>query len=116
MGDIKVMNKGSNIELRAINAHQMQKYEEYEKGSSENFFKKYSDVLEKMISREDLKVLDIGGASGSFAASLSEYFSDKKCEVFVVDTTPYDAWAEYGNKVNFITASADELSSIFKEN
>jgi ubiquinone/menaquinone biosynthesis C-methylase UbiE len=68
-----------------------------------------------MADRKNLKILDIGGASGNFALSLSEFFSNIKCEIFVVDTTQYETWMQYKNKINFIEGSANKLTTIFRE-
>jgi ubiquinone/menaquinone biosynthesis C-methylase UbiE len=108
------MKKQSDIKI--INIHQQEYYEEVERRSVEGFMKLSSTVLEKMKNRDNLKILDIGGASGYFAMTLHEYFFDKNCEIFVLDTTRYGTWEQYADRVTFIEGSADDLSKLFELN
>jgi ubiquinone/menaquinone biosynthesis C-methylase UbiE len=105
-----------NSQLKTINEHQIQSYERYEKATSDNLIKQYSFLLEKIKSRNIIKILDIGGASGNFALALCKYFSEISCEVVVVDNTRYRTWTEYADKITFIENSADNLNALFSEN
>jgi SAM-dependent methyltransferase len=97
-----------------INANQKAKYAEYELRNKDTFCLSFDAVLAKVSDRQNIKILDIGGASGYFAQALATRFSGNACSVFVVDTTRYDTWNDSGG-VNFIEASADELAALFEE-
>jgi SAM-dependent methyltransferase len=47
--------------------------------------------------------------------SLHSYFSNKSCEVFIVDTTQYDTWKKHADKITFVKDSAENLSKLFSE-
>jgi ubiquinone/menaquinone biosynthesis C-methylase UbiE len=100
-------------DLKIINEHQKQNYERFEERTSLTLIEEYSCVLEKMKNRDTLKILDVGGGSGNFALALRKYFSNKKCEVFVLDSAKYDTWAKYANEITFIEGSASELRKFF---
>jgi ubiquinone/menaquinone biosynthesis C-methylase UbiE len=72
--------------------------------------------LEKIKQKEDIKILDIGGASGYFALALSNYFQGKNCEIIIVDNTRYNTWDEFGDRIKFIEESANNLQKIFSDN
>ena len=103
--------------VKRINKHQQQYYENIDRGYSLMLLKKFQYVLQKMKSREHIKILDIGGGSGYFSALVCEYLSkqDVKCEIFVVDTMQYGTWAEFSGKITFIEESAENLDMIFDE-
>jgi protein-L-isoaspartate O-methyltransferase len=83
---------GINKSYQKINDYQEQMYGDYEKDTANFLMDQYSTLLEKFKEKDVVKILDIGGASGYFASALSNYFCEKKCEVFVVDSTKYDTW------------------------
>ncbi|MDR1460781.1 MAG: class I SAM-dependent methyltransferase [Campylobacteraceae bacterium] len=103
-------------EIKVINKHQKDLFEEFEKASVVSFFNMFSDILQKYKNDKRLKIIDIGGGSSYFAIALSDYFADLKCEVVVLDTTEYDTWANYSGKVTFIKGSADDLDKLFEKN
>ncbi|KAA6335961.1 hypothetical protein EZS27_015845 [termite gut metagenome] len=104
-------------DIRVINAHQQQYYERIEKDSVDELLKLFSDVMEKMKNRSTLRILDIGGASGNFALALYEFFNNHcEVEVFVLDTTKYDTWVKFTDKITFVVGSADNLDKLFEVN
>jgi ubiquinone/menaquinone biosynthesis C-methylase UbiE len=102
--------------VKMINEHQKSYYEKEENLVLSYILDKYSNLLDKLKSRNTLKILDIGGANGQLAFALKEYFSDINCEIYVVDTTEYDSWTKYADKITFIKASADNLVELFETN
>jgi ubiquinone/menaquinone biosynthesis C-methylase UbiE len=103
-------------DIKTINAHQQQIYDEFEKETAAQLIEGYVDILTGGGGGGNtLKILDIGGGGGYFALSLRSYFSDEHCEIFVVDTTQYDTWKKYANQVTFVNASAENLSKLFRE-
>jgi ubiquinone/menaquinone biosynthesis C-methylase UbiE len=105
------MNKES---VKIINDHQKSYYEKTEERVLSYILEKYSSLLNRLKSRKTLKILDIGGANGRLAIALKEYFSNINCEIYVVDTTEYDSWTKYADKVTFIKTSADNLVELFE--
>jgi ubiquinone/menaquinone biosynthesis C-methylase UbiE len=106
----------SDNSIKIINLHQKGKYEGYEEESVSGYFYRYNSVFEKFKDRQNINILDIGGASGHFAIALYKKFEKNNCKVFVVDTTRYSTWDEEESKVEFIESSADNLKKLFKEN
>ena len=103
----------NNQQPGLINDHQKREYEEYEKNTADNLSKQYSELLEKIKQKKEIKILDIGGASGYFSSALYNYFAAKNCEIIVLDNTCYDTWGEFGNKIKFIEDTANNLEKIF---
>lgn len=97
-----------------INSYQKEKFEEFEKNHANNLLLTYETVLEqkKTLSRR-IRILDIGGASGNFAMALHEYFGDCEHDIYVLDITKYDTWAQYGENIHFIEGSSFELEKLF---
>jgi ubiquinone/menaquinone biosynthesis C-methylase UbiE len=102
--------------IKLINSNQKILYESYEKRSIDYFFQKYDTIFTEIDCRKNVNILDIGGASGYFAMALYEKFLEKKCNIFVIDTTAYDTWQEFNDKINFVKISANNIKEIFKEN
>jgi SAM-dependent methyltransferase len=118
--------------IKTINTYQQQMYDRFEKETARQLFDGYIDVLEKMKSRntlkdinigeflrvgggKSLKIIDLGGGAGYFASLLRSYFPDKRCEIFVIDTTQYDTWEKYAGQITFIKDSAENLIKLFAE-
>ena len=110
------MAAGKEDNTRVINDYQKKIYADMEKTNSEQLFSKYSDILQMYRGKSALKILDIGGASGYFALKLKEYFLNTNCEVTVIDSTKFDTWGEFSEKINFVETSADNIDEIFPEN
>jgi SAM-dependent methyltransferase len=47
--------------------------------------------------------------------SLRSCFPDKRCEIFVLDTTQYDTWIKNADKITFVKDSAENLGKLFAE-
>lgn len=101
-----------------INDHQKTLYETYDLQGCKRYFDSYEKYLARFSDKKNLKILDIGGASGHFALLLKQYFSENGVEVYVLDTMQYSTWAkeELGDKIHFICDSAENLSKLFSEN
>ena len=101
--------------METINTHQQSRYEKYEKNTAEKDIRLYGEVLSGYRGRGKLRILDIGGASGTFALSLSDDFGGD-AEVYVLDSSEYDTWQdeEYVSKVHFIKDSVENLSAVFQ--
>lgn len=104
--------------MKVINDHQRTLYERFSLNSSEKQLNSYLAHLSKFESRRNIKILDIGGATGHLAYLMKNHFEDNGCEVYVVDPTVYDTWDEsaFGKDVNFICDSIENLKDIFEEN
>jgi SAM-dependent methyltransferase len=76
----------------------------------------YSNFLEKLKQKDNIKILDIGGASGYFSFALYNYFVGSECDITVVDNTRYSTWDKFNNKIKFIEDTANNLRKIFSEN
>ena len=100
--------------METINTHQQFRYENYEKKTAAEDVYRYEAVLSKHRGRDHLRILDIGGASGNFALSLSEYFGSGT-EIFVLDSSEYDTWQDdaYNTKIHFIKDSVEYLNKVF---
>jgi ubiquinone/menaquinone biosynthesis C-methylase UbiE len=96
--------------------YQRKEYEKYEKDTADNLVKQYAAFLEKIKQKDNIKILDIGGASGHFSLALYNYFSKKNCEITVLDNTRYNTWNEFGNRIKFVEDSVDNLEKIFLKN
>jgi SAM-dependent methyltransferase len=99
-----------------INDYQRKEYEKYEKDTADNLVKQYAGFLEKIKQKDNIKILDIGGAGGHFSLALYNYFSKKDCEITVLDNTRYSTWNEFGNRIKFVEDSVDNLEKIFLKN
>lgn len=105
--------------MKQINSHQKSLYEKYDLAGSKRYFDHYVPHLERFSRKRNIKILDIGGASGFFAYLLKEYFDQLGgAEVYVVDSTEYDSWAEsaLGGYIHFIHDSVENLDTLFAEN
>lgn len=105
--------------MKAINMYQKSLYEEYDYKGSKRYFDRYEPFLKRFSEKQNIKILDIGGASGYFAWILKQHFDALGgAEVYVVDSTQYDSWAQdkLGNDIHFIHDSVDNLESLFAEN
>lgn len=102
--------------METINTHQQSRYEKYEKNTAEKDVKLYEEVLSGYRGRAGLRILDIGGASGTFALTLADYFGGD-AEIYVLDSSDYDTWQdeEYTSKVHFIKESVENLCSVFQD-
>jgi hypothetical protein len=108
-------HKESQSCIKIINEHQQQLYENHEMKSVVFVTQRFSYILEKIKDRKEIKILDIGGASGYFAMSLNKYFSNKNCKVFLIDTKRYNTWIKYNHDITFIEGSANDLKRYFEE-
>ena len=99
-----------------INAHQQLLYEKYERKSIEEDINRFQEVLSKYSGYDKVRILDIGGASGTFALALSDFFNNKT-EIYVLDNSAYTTWqeAEYTARIHFINDSVENLKSVFKD-
>jgi SAM-dependent methyltransferase len=100
-------------DIKKINDHQQRLYENYEKKSIENYLDKFSVVLEFYKAKQEINILDIGGASGYFAMGLYKYFNEKNCKIVVFDSTKYDTWSAFSDKIDFVESSVDNLGKYF---
>ena len=106
-----------NNEIAIINDYQKKQYEDYEKGTANILLDKYKAILDKTVQdKNKIKILDIGGASGNFALVLYNYLHGKNCEIMVIDTTEYDTWDKFQDKIKFIRESANNLENMFSAN
>ena len=96
-----------------INLNQKEYYRVIERNSVEFYTKKYQVYLEQFKGNKDLKILDIGGASGMFALYLSDVFNDSNCEVYVLDSTKYEEWEDLDSNVVFIEDTVENISKHF---
>ncbi|MDR0687887.1 MAG: class I SAM-dependent methyltransferase [Prevotellaceae bacterium] len=106
-----------NDNIKTINAHQQQIYDLFERETAAELLKGYRDTLNNLIGGggKSLKILDLGGGAGHFAMSLRSCFPDKRCEIFVLDTTQYGTWTKNADKITFVKDSAENLSKLFAE-
>lgn len=104
--------------MQEINDSQKKLYEKYDLEGSRRYLDRYLDKLEAFTDRKNIKILDIGGASGHFALLLKEFFSENNVEVYVVDNTRYDTWSEdeLGKDIHFVHDSVEHLDVIFEDN
>ncbi len=101
-----------------INDHQKELYETFSSNGSELHLSRYLPHLKEYENRKNLKILDIGGATGHFAYLLKKHFKNSKVEIYVVDMTEYYTWEEssFGNDIHFICDSVENLKILFEEN
>jgi ubiquinone/menaquinone biosynthesis C-methylase UbiE len=116
VSEVMVVEQYNENGIKVINEYQQQLYESYEERTRDFYLKNYSDILEKMKTRTDLKILDIGGASGHFAVGLYDYFKNNNCKIIVLDTAKYNTWGKFSDKVEFIEASADNIDTLYHKN
>jgi ubiquinone/menaquinone biosynthesis C-methylase UbiE len=103
----------TNESVRVINASQQDYYEQIDNHIVQCKLDAFSAVLSKMKTRNGLRILDVGGASGAFALELRKMFPDKSCEIVVLDTTQYQTWTTHADKITFVQGSADDLTKLF---
>ncbi len=101
-----------------INDYQKEIYANWEYICSNELVDNYISVLEKFNTHNVIKILDIGGCSGYFAAALYKYFVEKKCncEITVLDNAVYDTWNRNNSKITFIEGSANDIEKLFDVN
>jgi ubiquinone/menaquinone biosynthesis C-methylase UbiE len=102
--------------IKIINSHQKHLYEAYEETNSKIYMDNYSDVLERIKTKDDIRILDIGGAGGHFAAQLYKFLDGMKRKITVLDSTEYGAWETYSRDIEFIKESVDNIDKLFSEN
>lgn len=104
--------------MKVINDHQKNLYERFSLTSCEKQLNRYLSHLSEFESRKDLKILDIGGATGHLAYLMKKHFEQNGAEVYVVDPTEYDSWdrSAFGNDVHFICDTVENLQKIFDDN
>ena len=78
--------------MKKINAYQRELYASFASSGSQEHVNRYLYYLKEFENRENIKILDIGGATGDFVYLLKKYFGTKKVEAYVVDSTIYDTW------------------------
>lgn len=103
--------------MREINDHQKMLYEKYDFDDSKKAFECYEPFLSLFKGKEDLKILDIGGASGHFSMLLKDYFGST-AKIYVMDITEYDTWKEeeFGSQICFVRDTVENLGSgVFQE-
>ena len=108
-----IQNNEQNIKL--INEQQHNLYETYEKRFSAYYVKLYSKILKTFKTKEEIKILDIGGASGYFALELYKYFEGNNCKIVVLDTVKFDTWLTFSEKIDFVESSVDDVHKLFGE-
>lgn len=108
--------ENDNNSIKIINSHQKELYETYEEGSAKIYLDNYSYVLEKIKTKDEVKILDIGGASGHYAVELYNYLAGRKRKITVLDSAKYDTWEKYSTEIEFIEESADNIEKLFSEN
>jgi ubiquinone/menaquinone biosynthesis C-methylase UbiE len=110
----------NNHSMTRISGHQKTQYEKDDKHMAEfmadTLLERYSKILNTVKHRDNIKILEIGGGGGSFSLALHRYFSKAGCEIFLVDSTRYDTWEDFGDKITFIEESAENIEKIFAEN
>jgi ubiquinone/menaquinone biosynthesis C-methylase UbiE len=119
------MNEKTTQETRKINAEQKEVYKHVENTSVKTLLDMYSGVLEKIITRGTINVLDIGGGNGSFSLALKQKIAQTQClyththtqRVILLDNTKYESWDEREKKeaIEFISGSVYELESLFEK-
>ncbi|MDR2232726.1 MAG: class I SAM-dependent methyltransferase [Tannerella sp.] len=102
--------------IRLINERQHTLYETYEKRFSIYYLSLYERILKTVKTKTEIKILDIGGASGHFAMELYSYFEASNCKIVVLDSLKYDTWSMFSDKIDFIKASVDDVNQLFAEN
>jgi SAM-dependent methyltransferase len=106
------MNKTTE-NIRIINEHQQDHYEYSEMVAVQYQLNACSAILTEMKTRNALRFLDIGGASGILALELRKIFPDKNCEIVVLDSTQYKNWERDADKITFVQGSAIDLTKLF---
>jgi SAM-dependent methyltransferase len=116
MGYDKNDVKSDGRSAALINDYQKSIYEDVERNMADRLMARYLEILEPLKRKSNIKILDIGGASGFFSLALHEYFSENGCEIYIVDNTRYDTWEKFGGgRINFIKDSAENIGKIFSE-
>jgi ubiquinone/menaquinone biosynthesis C-methylase UbiE len=108
--------ENDNNSIKTINSRQKELYETYEEGSAKIYLDNYSSVLEKIKTKDEIKILDIGGASGHYAMELYNYLAEKKRKITVLDSAKYETWERYSKEIEFIEESVDNIENLFSEN
>ena len=101
---------------RRISKEQQEIYIKNEKKSKNNFMI-YKEYLKKIIYKNELKIIDLGGGSGCFANDVKLFFDRKniKTDITVIDYCEYIEWKNFKN-INFVKRSIfDELDHIKNE-
>jgi 2-polyprenyl-3-methyl-5-hydroxy-6-metoxy-1,4-benzoquinol methylase len=62
------MEGKKTYDIDVINEHQKVYYESIDQNNAEYFMERFKDVLEKYSSKEEIKILDIGGGIGYFSS------------------------------------------------
>ena len=96
---------------RMIADEQRDLYAAYEKYNLEHY-KVYKKYLKEFISKDNLKMVDVGGGSGNFARMVKTYFAKNATNVSMtlVDYCDYPEW-ERVEGINFVKMSAHEYIS-----
>jgi SAM-dependent methyltransferase len=110
------VEKYDNDDTKRINNHQKTVYEKIEKDSVSALIVRFSGILSLFKEKTNVKILDIGGASGNFAGAVYEFINTGDCEITVIDTEEYDTWNKHDRKIKFVKMSANNVSAIFGKN
>lgn len=88
-------------------------FELYEKNSSRTLIEIYENILCKYSGLDCVRILDIGGAGGRFAALLHEYFRGN-CDITVLDIEEYETLGKISAPIRFIKGSVFDVKQYFK--
>ena len=101
--------------MKKINRHQQLLYEQWAAGGCAEHVQRFARYLEYYADKQELRILDIGGATGDFAYGVKRHFADASVQAYVVDPATYATWAPeaLGKEVQFICDSSENLEKRF---
>jgi hypothetical protein len=98
---------------RVINESQLKSYQKTDENRAKRLFHIFEDVLAEKKGREDIQILDMGGAA-NFTALVGEYYGGR-AKVYCLDNAAYDTWDGFSDRVEFKLGSVDEIAAMFGE-
>lgn len=102
------------MQSKQINSHQAKWYSEGEKQLIFQYMEHYGALISEMKSKENLRILDVGGGAGYFISQLSEVLSPNN-SYYVIDTHRYDTWDDANPKIAYCQCDAAMLSFVFEK-
>lgn len=102
------------MQAKQINSHQAQWYSEGEKQLISQYMERYGTLIEEIKSRENLRILDVGGGAGYFVSQLHQVLSSSNTYI-VADTHRYDTWDDENTGITYCQCDAAQLSSVFEK-
>lgn len=114
MGAVQA-HKEAEMRMEKINSHQQSLYERWASGGSTEHVQRFAKYLDRYRNKAELRILDIGGATGDFAYGIKRYFGDIDIQVSVIDPTEYSTWSpeKLGNEIQFICDSSENIEKLF---